>query len=55
MVDGDEGGEDRRPPDPSTGGEILDQSVPLNEDRDGGGGVFRENSSPPRASVFSHI
>ena len=40
---------------PSTGGEILDRSVPLNEDRDGGGGLFRESSSPPRASVFPHI
>jgi hypothetical protein len=28
---------------------------PRNEDRDGGGGVFRESSSPPRASTFSYI
>ena len=39
---------------PSTGGEILDRSVPRNEGRDGGGGVFRQSSSPRRASVFSH-
>jgi hypothetical protein len=28
---------------------------PRNEDRDGGGVLFREISSPPRASSFSYI
>ena len=36
----------------STGEEILDRSIPRNEDRDGGGGVFCESSPPPLGQVF---
>ena len=58
MVDGDEGGEDggedglRIPP---SGEESWINLSPKNKDRGGGGALFRENSSPPRAATFSYI
>ena len=36
-------------------GEILDQSVSENEDRGGGGALFREKTSSSRSSGFSYI